>query len=98
MQVTLWMAAASCTVEVLTAAGRYVAALAAAPGAKATRRACPVVVVELELLEVMPLPRIMPLSWDFSAHWFALFSAADRRLPEQGRNRRIAGIRSRPSL
>jgi hypothetical protein len=29
----------------------------------------------------------MPLSWDFTAHWFALFGSADWRLTEQGRNR-----------
>jgi hypothetical protein len=29
----------------------------------------------------------MPLSWNFTVRWFALFGAADRRLPEQGRNR-----------
>jgi hypothetical protein len=27
----------------------------------------------------------MPLSWDFTARWFASFAGADQRLPEQGR-------------
>ena len=25
----------------------------------------------------------MPLNWAFTAHWFASFGGADRRLPEQ---------------
>ena len=29
----------------------------------------------------------MPLNWAFTAHWFASFGGADRRLTEQGRNR-----------
>ena len=44
--------------------------------------------VELELLALAVGPAIIPLSWDFSVYWFASFGGADRRLPEQGRNRR----------
>jgi len=32
----------------------------------------------------------MPLSWDFTARWFASFGAAVQRLTEQGRNRETA--------
>jgi hypothetical protein len=43
--------------------------------------------VQLELLVPVTVPATMPLSWDFSARWFATFGGADRRLTEQGRNR-----------
>ena len=46
--------------------------------------------VELELLMPVTVPATMPLSWDFSARWFASFGGADRRLTEQGRNRGAA--------
>ncbi len=29
----------------------------------------------------------MPLSWDFSARWFACFGGADQRHPERTRNK-----------
>jgi hypothetical protein len=44
--------------------------------------------VRLELLVLVAIPAIIPLSWDFTVRWFASFGGADRRLPEQGRNRR----------
>jgi len=44
--------------------------------------------VELELLAPVAVPAIMPLTWDFSARWFASFGGADQHQPEQGRNRR----------
>jgi hypothetical protein len=43
--------------------------------------------VRLELLVPVAIPAIMPLSWDFVAHWFG-FGSAEQRQPEQGRNRR----------
>jgi hypothetical protein len=43
--------------------------------------------VELELLVLVTVPATIPLSCDFSMRWFASFGGADRRLPEQGRNR-----------
>jgi hypothetical protein len=43
--------------------------------------------VELELLALVAVPAIMALSWNFSVHWFALFSGTGQRLPEQRRNR-----------
>lgn len=36
----------------------------------------------------LAVPAVMPLSWEFSAHWFASFGTVDRRQPEQERNRR----------
>jgi hypothetical protein len=44
--------------------------------------------VQLELLVLVTSPATMLLSCDFSVRWFASFGGADRRLPEQGRNRR----------
>jgi hypothetical protein len=44
--------------------------------------------VELELLALAVKPAVMPMSWDFTAYWSASFGGANRRLLEQGRNRR----------
>ena len=48
--------------------------------------------VQLELLMPVTVSAIMPLSWDFSACWFALFGSVDQRLQEQRRNRRLVGL------
>jgi hypothetical protein len=40
-------------------------------------------VVQLELLALVAVPAIMPLSWDFATHWFVSFRGVDQRQPEQ---------------
>jgi hypothetical protein len=45
--------------------------------------------IQLDLLTpVERYPAIMPLSWDFSAYWFASFGDVERRQPEERRDRR----------
>jgi hypothetical protein len=44
--------------------------------------------IQLELLVLVVVPAIMPLTWNFSMHRFASFGSADQRQPEQRRNRR----------
>lgn len=42
--------------------------------------------VELELLAAVPVPRSMPLSWEFTVRWLASFGGVDQHQPEQIRN------------
>lgn len=45
--------------------------------------------VQLELLAPVAVPAIMPLSWDFIVHQFALFGSAYLCYPGQRRNRQL---------
>jgi hypothetical protein len=49
-------------------------------------------------LAPVAVPAVMPLSWDFSAHRFALFGGVGRGLPEQGRNGEATGAWPRHTL